>query len=110
MAEETIEKEIRKDLYDSLDNLWNVLFLTSHLTSRGRASGDRLMLAIPNQEIRIIFESQILRWFYDTVREDGVTLNAFCEAFKCCDAENVQKQFCAYLKKTIVTEREVRLR
>lgn len=105
-AGEAIEKVIRKeltykDLYDSIDNLWSVLYLIGYLTSRGRAEGDRIKLAIPNQEIRKIFEDQIVKWFHDTVREDGATLNAFCEAFRNGDAAKVQEQFRAYLKKTI---------
>ena len=106
MAGESIVKNIHreltyKDLYDSIDNLWSVLYLTGYLTKRERADGDKLMLAIPNQEIRKIFETQIIKWFHDTVREDGVALNAFCEAFKNGDASKVQTQFRTYLKKTI---------
>ena len=71
------------------------------VTSRRQAEGDRIKLAIPNQEIRKIFEDQILKWFHDSVREDGATLNAFCEAFRNGDSAKVQEQFRAYLKKTI---------
>lgn len=106
MAGETIVKSIHKeltykDLYDSPDNLWSVLYLTGYLTQRGRVDNDRLLLAIPNQEIHKIFATQIKKWFQDTAREDGATLNAFCEAFKNGDAAKVQQQFRAYLKKTI---------
>ena len=106
MAGETITKTIHKeltykDMYDSLDNLWSVLYLTGYLTKRGPAEGDKLTLAIPNQEIHKIFKTQILQWFHDTAREDGITLNAFCEAFKNGDAAAVQAHFRAYLKKTI---------
>ncbi|MBO5070456.1 MAG: AAA family ATPase [Roseburia sp.] len=106
MAGEAIEKEIHKeltykDLYDSIDNLWSVLFLTGYLTKRGRSAGDKLMLAIPNQEIRKIFESQILKWFHDTVRKDGATLNQFCETFQRGDAAGIEEQFNDYLWNTI---------
>ena len=106
MAGETIVKSIHKeltykDLYDSPNNLWSVLYLTGYLTQRGRVDNDRLLLAIPNQEIHKIFATQIKNWFQDTAREDGATLNAFCEAFKNGDAAKVQQQFRAYLKKTI---------
>lgn len=41
VAGETIEKEIRqeltyKDMYQSIDNLWSVLFTTGYLTQRAR--------------------------------------------------------------------------
>lgn len=49
MAGETIVKSIHKeltykDLYDSPDNLWSVLYLTGYLTQRGRVDNDRLLL------------------------------------------------------------------
>lgn len=106
MAGEAIEKEIHKELtykelYDSLDNLWSVLYLTGYLTKRGKGTGDNLMLAIPNQEIRKIFESQILKWFHETVRKDGATLNTFCETFQRGDAAGIEEQFNDYLWNTI---------
>ena len=106
MAGETIEKEIHKELtykelYDSTDNLWSILFLTGYLTKRERGTGDKLKLAIPNYEIWKIFESQILKWFHDTVRKDGATLNTFCETFQNGDAAGVEEQFNDYLWETI---------
>lgn len=98
----TVRKELTyKELYDSIDNLWSVLFLTGYLTQRGKTAGEKFMLAIPNQEIRNIFKTQILEWFQNTARQDGATLNAFCEAFKRGDAAAAEEQFRAYLKKTI---------
>ena len=53
VAGEVIEKEIHqeltyKEMYDSIDNLWSVLFTTGYLTQRGRAAGDTFQLVIPN--------------------------------------------------------------
>lgn len=101
-VDKTIRQELTyKELYDSIDNLWSVLFTTGYLTLRGEPEEGRYKLAIPNVEIRNIFKTQILEWFQDTARQDGVTLNAFCEAFKNGDAAGVEAQFRAYLKKTI---------
>ena len=106
LAGGTVTKEIRqeltyKELYNSIDNMWSVLFTTGYLTQRGEADGKLYSLAIPNTEIRNIFATQISGWFQDTARQDGATLSAFCDAFKAGDAEGVEKQFNAYLKKTI---------
>lgn len=59
MAGEAITKVVRKELtykemYDSINNLWSVLFLTGYLTQRGKADGEKIKLVIPNEEIRMI--------------------------------------------------------
>lgn len=106
MAGASIQKEIHqeltyKDLDKTIDNLWSVLFTTGYLTQQGEPVGDVFWLKIPNQEIRNIFTKQIYSWFQETAEEDGVTLSAFCDAFKNGDAEKIERQFDAYLAKTI---------
>ena len=103
---ESIVKAVRqeltyKEMYDSPDNIWSVLFTTGYLTRRGDAEGMKLRLAIPNKEIRMIFEEQISEWFQETARKDGEALNAFCEAFKNGDAKEAEKRFGGYLSRTI---------
>ncbi len=75
-----------RELYDSVENIWSVLFTTGYLTMRGKPEGRKFHLAIPNTEIRNIFVSQIAEWFQRTARQDGEALNAFCEAFQLGDA------------------------
>ncbi len=106
VAGEAIEKEIYmeltyKDLYESIDNMWSVLFLTGYLTQQGEPQGDMFRLSIPNLEIRNIFTKQIMEFFKETVRQDGESVNAFCEALKNGNAKDVEKRFREYLKKTI---------
>lgn len=106
MAGNTVEKVVRQDLtykelYDSIDNLWSILFTTGYLTQKGKPEGRKLTLTIPNKEIREIFEIQIFEWFQDTARQDGAALDSFCEAFKEGNAVGVEERFNAYLKKTI---------
>lgn len=101
-----IKKEIRRELtyrelYNNAENIWSVLYTTGYLTQQGEPDGDIFPLVIPNQEVRKIFTKQITDWFQDTVRKDGATLNAFCEAFEKGDAAEVEKQFNSYLRKTI---------
>ncbi len=90
-----------RDLYQNMDNLWSVLFTTGYLTHRGKSEGDNYQLAIPNREIRKIFVDQILNWFQEDVRKDMSKLDAFCRAFAQADAVMIEKQFNAYLQRTI---------
>ncbi|MCI8639848.1 MAG: AAA family ATPase [Coprococcus sp.] len=106
VAGEIIIKEIHQELtyaeiYQTIDNIWSLLFTTGYLTQRGKAEGRWMKLAIPNQEIRDIFITQIMEFFKENVREDGDTLNRFCEALKSGNAEDVEEIFTEYLRKTI---------
>ena len=106
VAGEAVSKELHqeltyKELYDSIDNIWSVLFTTGYLTQRGKAMSDTFQLVIPNMEIRKIFTRKIIELFKENVCKDGETLNIFCKALKNGDARGVEKQFTEYLKKTI---------
>lgn len=90
-----------KELDESIDNLWSVLFTTGYLTQRGDVEEDVYQLAIPNLEIRKIFINQIYTWFLDSAREDGARLSSFCQAFQDGDAVGVEEKFNEYLMKTI---------
>lgn len=102
----SVQKEVRqeltyKDLYDSSENIWSTLFMTGYLTQRGKLSGDRYELVIPNHEIRNIMTEQILTLFKERVKEDGMMLQEFCDALQEGRAADVQRLFTEYMKKTI---------
>ena len=106
VAGETIEKEIHQeltynDMYDSIDNMWSVLFTTGYLTQRGKPERKRFPLAIPNMEIREIFTDQIMDFFKESLRGNGEAVNAFCDALKNGEAQEVEKRFEDYLRRTI---------
>ncbi|MDO4338878.1 MAG: AAA family ATPase [Eubacteriales bacterium] len=106
IAGDFVVKEIHqeltyKEMYDSIENIWSVLFTTGYLTQRGRLQNDVYQLVIPNMEIRTIFTGQIMKLFKESVKKDGSALNAFCDALKNGDADGVERQFEKYLKKTI---------
>ena len=106
IAGESIAKKVKeeltyRDLYKSIENVWSVLFTTGYLTRRGRSEGDAHELAIPNREIREIFVEQVQEWFQEETQKDSIKLEAFCEAFARGEAEAIETQFTAYLKKTI---------
>lgn len=106
LAGEEIIKEIHQELvypemYQSLENVWSLLFMTGYLTQRGRMDAKRYKLAIPNLEIRDIFETQIMEYFKESVAKDGDTLSRFCDALKNGEETKVEEIFEGYLKKTI---------
>ena len=107
---EMVIKKVRqeltyRELYDSVEHVWSVLFMTGYLTQRGRVesdtSADTYKLAIPNREIRQIFVEQVMEWFQGEVGKEPELLDAFCEAFRLGDAEAIEQHFTTYLKKTI---------
>ena len=98
----TIHQDLTyKDMYDSIDNVWSLLFTTGYLTHRGITEQREYILAIPNKEIRNIFTDQIFKWFQDTARKDGDTLHTFCNAFKTGDPDTAEKKLNEYLRRTI---------
>ena len=106
IAGESIVKEIRQELtYNELDksvgHLWSVLFTTGYLTQKGRLDSKRYRLAIPNQEIRELFLTQIREWFQDTTSENVMKLDKFCRAFPDGNAEIIEDLLNDYLWNTI---------
>lgn len=106
VAGETVTKEIHEELtyrnlYDSGDNIWSVLFMTGYLTKREAAGEDTYKLAIPNREIRKIFTRQIMEMFKADVAKDGESVNALCNALKNGDEAETERLFTAYLGRTI---------
>ena len=106
IAGESIVKEIRQELtYNELDktvgHLWSVLFTTGYLTQKGRLDSKRYRLAIPNQEIRELFLTQIREWFQDTTSENVMKLDKFCRAFPDGNAEVIEELLNDYLWNTI---------
>lgn len=106
LAGEEIVKEIRQELtyqemYQSVENIWSLLFMTGYLTQRQRLDASHYKLAIPNLEVRDIFKTQIMEYFKEGVAKDGGTLKQLCDALKGGDAEKVERLFEGYLKKTI---------
>lgn len=106
IAGEDIEKDISQELtYDEIDksieNLWSVLFTTGYLTHKGCTESGRYRLAIPNKEVRNLFIRKIREWFRDVTRNDGKTLEEFCNAFVDKDPRKIEQIFGDYLWNTI---------
>ena len=106
IAGEPVTKEIHEELtynnlYDSMENIWSVLFMTGYLTYRGNPSGGSYPLVIPNMEIRNIYRDQIMEMFVKNVAGDGTYFRSYCDALKSGDAPEVEKLFSGYLQRTV---------
>ena len=95
----TIEKPVHEDItygdiHQSQDNLWNFLFFTGYLkkiSERKDESGENLYLsmAIPNTEIKTIYNNSISYWFDQRIKElDRSPLKAALETGDCEAAED----------------------
>ena len=98
----TVREELTyKELDDSIDNLWSVLFSTGYLTQRGEEtegeSEDAFRLAIPNKEIRRLFIDLVKEWFRETSRADLSRIEKFCGAFPNGDVNLIGEMLHDYL-------------
>ncbi len=94
----TIRQELTyRDVEDSIDNIWSVLYSTGYLTGRGRLPGKQMKLALPNQEVRDLFIDLVKDWFTETIQADSERINRFCAAFPDGDVETIQEMLHDYL-------------
>ena len=98
----TIIKSIRQELTcreveDSIDNIWSVLYSTGYLTCRRRVPGKKMELALPNREVRDLFIELVKDWFEETTRADSGRVSRFCEAFPAGDTDMIQRMLGDYL-------------
>ncbi|MFQ6804421.1 MAG: AAA family ATPase [Lachnospiraceae bacterium] len=99
---ETIVKTVRqeltyRDVEDSIDNIWSVLYSTGYLTCRRRLPGRQMALALPNREVRELFIELIKDWFEETTHADAARISRFCAAFAAGDADVIQEMLGDYL-------------
>ena len=99
-----ITKKIRqeltyRDIDDSVENVWSVLYSTGYLTGKHVANEDAdiFSLWIPNGEIRKLFSDLVQDWFREVTRSDSARINRFCAAFPAGDADAIQDMLHDYL-------------
>ena len=96
IAEETIEKPVHEDItyedvYRTQDNLWNFLFFTGYLkTVSQRMEGNTIYLtmAIPNEEVRYIYQNTIREWFEQKQKKYDVGI--LYEGLKSGECEQIE--------------------
>ena len=103
---ETITKTIRQELTyreveDSIDNIWSVLYSTGYLTCRRRMPGKKMELTLPNREVRELFIELVKDWFEETTQADSGRINRFCAAFSAGDTDTIQDMLNDYLWNSI---------
>lgn len=104
LADGTITKEIKqeltyRDIGDSVENVWSVLYSTGYLTGEHveNTSTDVFRLKIPNGEIRNLFCGLVREWFNAMTRADSSRIKRFCMAFLSKDVPEIQKMLQDYL-------------
>ena len=98
----TIIKPIRQELTyreveDSIDNIWSVLYSTGYLTCRRRVPGKKMELVLPNWEVRELFIELVKDWFEETTQADTGRISHFCAAFPAGDTDTIQEMLGDYL-------------
>ena len=77
-VEKAVHEEVTYgDMDGNQDNLWNFLFFTGYLKKvEERIEGRtiRLKLAIPNEEVRYIYENTIINWFRERIKKEDLSL------------------------------------
>lgn len=92
-------------LHSSEENLWSVLYLTGYLTRLRKEeleeslADDVTALVIPNEEIKEIFETTVVRWFDDSAKtwNRGALFDAVWNG----DSEKLTKEMNLLLRRTI---------
>ena len=102
----TIIKTIRQELTyreveDSIDNIWSVLYSTGYLTCRRRVPGKQIELALPNREVKELFLDLVKNWFEETIQADSARINRFCAAFSEGNVATIQDMLHDYLWESI---------
>lgn len=86
-----------RDVEESIDNIWSILYSTGYLTQRGRLPGKQKKLALPNREVKELFIDLVKDWFQETTLADSVRINRFCRAFPVGDVSTIQDMLHDYL-------------
>lgn len=78
-----------RDIDDSVENVWSVLYATGYLTGKHveQVDADIFSLWISNGEIHKLFSDLVQDWFKEMIRSDSARINRFCAVFPTGDAE-----------------------
>ena len=95
------EQLTHSEIDENIENVWSLLYMTGYLTVTKRPSGGEYNLCIPNHEIQLIFQQQVLSWFSDRTRAAASTLSELYKAFEDGDTETITKYLNKQLMSTI---------
>lgn len=86
-----------REIDDTAENVWSVLFATGYLTYKGRLPGRQFKLVIPNKEIKELFVLLVKEWFQETTRTDMSRIERFVQVFLKGDAALIEEMLHDYL-------------
>lgn len=88
-----------RDIDDSVENVWSVLYATGYLTGTHveQADADIFRLWMPNGEIRKLFYELVEDWFREVTRSDTARIDRFCGAFPKGNVATIQDMLSDYL-------------
>ena len=98
IAGEPIRKVINEQLtyneiYDSMENIWSLLFMTGYLTFTEEVEDSELTeyyLRLPNKEVQRIFVQQVMAWFKEKSAANTEVLSELYDAFKTGDTGTIK--------------------
>lgn len=90
-----------QDLYKTSENIWSVLYWTGYLTCVGKTSDLDYQLKIPNREITVLFENQIMEWMQDSFKTQSTLLHELYDGLYEGDANKVERSFSEILAQSI---------
>lgn len=91
-----------EDIHDNDENLWNFLYFTGYLTKESEyfeESSIFLRVAIPNTEVKTIYQNTILNWMEDMIEKED--FHDLYDAMEDGDAEKVRDILNGQLFRTI---------
>ncbi len=102
----TVHKDIHeeltyRDINDSTENVWSVLYSTGYLTRTGRKNEDGMELKLPNKEICSLFVALIEKWFKDTTSKDKARIGKFFDSFVAGETDVIEEMMNEYLWESI---------
>lgn len=98
-----IQELTYREIDDSIENVWSVLYATGYLTGMHveKEDADIFRLWIPNGEIRKLFYELAEDWFREVTRSDTSRINRFCAAFPAGDTDTIREMLDDYLWESI---------
>ena len=102
-----IEKPVHEDItYEDMnrtnDNLWNFLFFTGYLKKIAERQEERniyLKMALPNWEVKYIYENTIMEWFETELQKQN--FSDLYQAMEEMDTEKIREIITCQLSSTI---------
>ncbi len=108
IATRIIENLTYDRLYDDIENMWSVLYLSGYLTKASpeqikkcgiKSDAGKTVLAIPNKEVLEIFADVISKWFKKEVQ--NIDRTELFKAFWADDADALAKLLCDQMDDTL---------